>query len=80
MLATRPAPAPQATEAVPLLALEGVVNVCLTTFKRLGNQYPDHSGDGLIRLEGLEIAVCENDQRRRDRGFYRLTLHGGRKG
>lgn len=63
-----------------ILALEGVVNVCLTTFKRLGNQYPDHSGDGLIRLEGLEIAVCENDQRRRDRGFYRLTLHGGRKG
>jgi hypothetical protein len=63
-----------------LLRLEGVVNVCLTLFKRVGNQYPDHAADGRIPLDGLEIAVCENDQRRRERGFYRVTLHGGRKG
>src|SRR5262249_2378191 len=63
-----------------LLHLEGVVNVCLTRFKRVGNQYPDHSADGLIRLEGLEIAVCDNDPRRPSRGFYRLQLHGGRRG
>jgi len=63
-----------------LMHLEGVVNVCLTRFKRVGNQYPDHSGDGLIRLEGLEIAVCDNDPTQPSRGFYRLELYGGRRG
>jgi hypothetical protein len=63
-----------------LLRLEGVLNVCLTRFKRVGNQHPDQAASGRIRLDGLEIAVCDNDPRQPDRGYYRITLRGGRKG
>jgi hypothetical protein len=63
-----------------LMGLEGVANVCLTRFKKVGSQYPDHSVDGIIRLDDLEIAVCDNDPSHANRGFYHLTLVGGRKG
>lgn len=63
-----------------LFRLEGVANVCLTRWKRIGNQYPDQAARGTIRLEGLEIAVCDNDPRDAGRGFYRLDLLGGRLG
>ncbi|HET9474603.1 MAG TPA: hypothetical protein VFO82_11965, partial [Steroidobacteraceae bacterium] len=63
-----------------LMALDGVDNVCLNRFKRLGTRFPDMSASGRIRLEGLEIAVCDNDPLVPARGYFRLTLHGGRMG
>lgn len=63
-----------------LLRLEGVANVCLTRFKRVGSQYPELAATGLIRLDGLEIAVCDNNRRDLRRGFFTLTFSGGRKG
>ncbi len=63
-----------------LMNLDGVENVCLNRFKKVGNQFTDQSLSGIIRLDGLEIAVCDNDPANPRRGFYHLTLHGGRKG
>ena len=63
-----------------VMAIEGVENVCLNRFKRVGSQFADETGRAVITLDGLEIAVCENDPRRPDRGFYRIELHGGRAG
>jgi hypothetical protein len=63
-----------------LMALDGVDNVCLNRFKRLGNSFPDQSGTGRIVLEGLEVAVCDNDPKRPERGYIALILQGGRKG
>jgi hypothetical protein len=62
-----------------LMALDGVESVCLNRFKRL-DQVADQADQGLIRLDGLELAVCDNDPGEPERGFYRLFLHGGRKG
>ena len=63
-----------------LVALDGVENVCLNRFKRIGSQYPDRVNAGFIILDGLEVAVCDNDAANPERGYYRLTLHGGRRG
>jgi len=63
-----------------VMGVEGVENVCLNRFKRVGSQYPDQTARAVIVLDGLEIAVCENDPALPDRGFYRLELHGGRAG
>ena len=63
-----------------LMALDGVESVCLNRFKRLGSQFDDETASGVIELEGLELAVCDNDPAEPERGYYRLTLHGGLKG
>lgn len=63
-----------------LMSLDGVENVCLNRFKRLGDQYPDQIDMGRIALQGLEIAICDNDPRRPERGYLNLTLSGGRRG
>jgi len=63
-----------------VMSLDGVENVCLNRFKRLGRQYPDQADTGRIILEELEIAVCDNDPANPERGFYSLSLHGGRRG
>jgi hypothetical protein len=63
-----------------VMALDGVENVCVNRFKRLGRQFPDQSANGGIVLSGLEIAVCDNDVARPGRGYFRLRLHGGRAG
>jgi len=63
-----------------VMALDGVENVCLNRFKRLGGEFPDQVLSGRILLEGLEVAVCDNDPANPGRGYFRLTLHGGRKG
>ncbi|MCB1128157.1 MAG: hypothetical protein KDM81_16810, partial [Verrucomicrobiae bacterium] len=52
-----------------LMALEGVENVCLNRFKRLGDRYTDQAASGRIVLEGLEVAVCDNDPAGPDRGY-----------
>ncbi|MEA5115245.1 MAG: hypothetical protein VB050_14590 [Geobacteraceae bacterium] len=63
-----------------LMSLDGVENVCLNRFKRFGDQYPDRTDTGRIPLEGLEIAVCDNNPGRPERGYINLTLNGGRRG
>lgn len=63
-----------------LMALDGVDNVCLNRFKRFGDQYPDQANTGEIALDGLEIAVCDNDPSHPERGFFNLKLSGGRRG
>lgn len=63
-----------------LMALDGVGNVCLNRFKRIGNRYPNQAGNGQIRLDGLEIGVCDNTPGEASRGYYSLRLTGGRKG
>ncbi len=63
-----------------LMALDGVDNVCLNRFKRLGDRFPDQAATGQIVLDGLEVAICDNDQASPARGYYVLALHGGKKG
>ena len=63
-----------------VMGLDGVENVCLNRFKRFGNQYPDQTDTGRIVLEDMEIAVCDNNSARPERGFYSLSLHGGQRG
>lgn len=63
-----------------LMALDGVAHVCVNRFKRIGKQFADQTETGRIELKGLEIAVCDNDPARPERGYYRLALHGGRLG
>jgi hypothetical protein len=63
-----------------LTALEGVEEVCLNRFKRLGRRFPDERAWGRIPFDGVEIASCDNDPAHPENGYYRLTLHGGRPG
>lgn len=60
-----------------LMNIEGVENVCLIRFKRVGNEYRDQSELGRIQLNGLEIAVCDNDHGKPGRGYFSIILHGG---
>jgi hypothetical protein len=63
-----------------VMALDGVQSVCLNRFKRVGKRFPDQSDDGRIQLDGLEIAVCDNDPLRPERGSLRIVMHGGQRG
>lgn len=63
-----------------LMRLDGVENVCLNRFKRLGQQYLDQTASGRIEIDDLEIAMCNNDPTNIELGYYTLKLHGGRKG
>lgn len=63
-----------------LMAMDGVDNVCVNRFKRLGSQFANEVESGSIVLAGNEIAVCENDPSDPSHGYYRLNLHGGRRG
>jgi hypothetical protein len=63
-----------------LMGLDGIDNICLNRFKRLGDRFQDETASGRIALEGLEVAICDNDPARPERGYYRLLLHGGQKG
>lgn len=63
-----------------LMSLDGIEHVCLNRFKRIGSQYPDRTEAGFIVLDGLEVAVCNNDAGDPSSGYYRLKLHGGRRG
>ena len=63
-----------------LMALDGVVAICLNQFKRVGDRYPDESGSGIIKLDGTEIARCDNIVGKPAKGYWRLSLHGGQRG
>jgi hypothetical protein len=62
-----------------LTRLEGVEDVCLNRFKRLGSQYTD-DGSGHIVLTPREVAVCDDDSRDPTRGYSVLRFSGGRGG
>ncbi|NVK41915.1 MAG: hypothetical protein HWE39_11785 [Oceanospirillaceae bacterium] len=63
-----------------VMALDGVEAVCLNRFKRVGKRWPDQSGAGLIRLEGIEIAICDSRPGAPERGTLRIKVQGGEKG
>ena len=63
-----------------LMALDGVEALCINRFKKIGSQFPDMSHAGVIRLDGDEIAVCDNVPGRPSRGFYQLNLTEGLPG
>ncbi len=63
-----------------LMRLDGIEHVCLNRFKRIGSQFADRTEAGFIPLDGLQVALCDNDAGAPARGYYRLSLHGGRRG
>lgn len=63
-----------------LMRLDGVDNVCLIRFKRSGEAFPDQTGSGRIRLDGLELAVCDNDPGNPSRGYLVVRTNGGMSG
>ncbi len=62
------------------MSLDGVNAVCLNRFKRIGNRYADQSDNGRIVLDGIEVAICDNDPARPERGALRIRPHGGLAG
>jgi len=63
-----------------VMALDGIKAICLNRFKRVGKRYNDQSDYGRIQLEGLEIAICDNNLLQPGRGIIRITIHGGQRG
>ena len=63
-----------------VMTIDGVQAACLNRFKRVGAAYADQADSGRIALSGIEVAVCDNDPLRPQRGQLRITVHGGRKG
>lgn len=64
-----------------VMAVDGVQSACLNRFKRVGSQYADQATTSQrLVFDGIEIATCENDSGYPERGYYRLTLSGGRLG
>lgn len=63
-----------------LLGVEGVADICIQRFKRVGSRHPDRTLEGRITLQGLEVAICDNNPLQPARGYFRLTLVGGRRG
>ena len=60
-----------------LMSLDGVENVCFIRLKRTGSQFPDQSDSGHIVLDGFELAVCNSDPQRMERGYLVIKTHGG---
>jgi hypothetical protein len=63
-----------------VMHLDGVESVCLNRFKRMGSQHADQVASGRIALDGIEVAVCDDDPARPERGLITLALHGGLRG
>lgn len=63
-----------------LMNIDGVDNVYIDKFKRAGTVFRDQSESGRIVLNGLEVAVCDNDSNDPRRGYYSIKLQGGRRG
>jgi len=60
-----------------LMSLDGVETVCLNRFKRMGKKSADYTAQGFIPLDGLEIAICDNNPAYAKQGYFSLSLHGG---
>jgi hypothetical protein len=63
-----------------LMGLDGVDNVAVVVFKKIGSLYPNCADNGLILMKSKELAVCDNDSFQRERGVLKLNLQGGRRG
>ncbi len=63
-----------------LMSLNGVTNVDVLVFKKVGSLYPNRADVGEIQLALGEFAVCDNDSTRRERGILKIELIGGRRG
>jgi hypothetical protein len=63
-----------------LTELEGVEDVVVERFKRVGSRFADQSASGVVALSGLEVARCDNDPKHPEFGTLRFTLRGGRNG
>lgn len=63
-----------------LMDLDGVDTVNALIFKKVGNRFLNRATRGLIELLPQEVAVCDNDYFRRERGTLKITLCGGRRG
>lgn len=63
-----------------LMTIDGIDHICLNRFKRIGSQYPDRAKEGFIPLDGLEVAICNNQADNPSEGYYRFKLHGGLRG
>jgi hypothetical protein len=63
-----------------VMAVEGVADTNLLRFQRAGGRFPDRSAEGSIPLQGVEVAVCDNDAAHPERGSFRLTMLEGRRG
>lgn len=61
-----------------ILKIEGVENVCVNHFKRYGPQYS--SINDIIKVEDLELIVCDNQPEKPWLGYYDLSITGGRRG
>ena len=63
-----------------VMNIDGVENLYIERFKRAGTTFTDQSESGRIVLNGLEIAVCDNNSADPARGYYYLKFQGGRRG
>ncbi len=63
-----------------LMNIDGVQNIHIERFKRAGSTFTDQSESGRVVLNGLEIAICDNNSTDPARGYYYLKFQGGRRG
>lgn len=63
-----------------LMGLDGIDTVDALIFKKVGNRYPNRAAEGLVALSPQEVAVCDDDYFRRERGTLKITMRGGRRG
>ncbi|SEB38733.1 hypothetical protein [Terriglobus roseus] len=72
----------QTVYASPLIAaaqaVDGVVSVRLVRFERMDRPSDVGPQQGFLPMGRLEIARCDNDPNRRDRGIFSLQMDGGR--
>jgi len=62
------------------LKVEGVQYITMSHFKRLGDRYPDETTQGVIDIDPLEIARCDNDPVHPENGVLFLRTCGGKEG
>jgi hypothetical protein len=63
-----------------VLAVQGVRYITVQRFKLLGDRYPDHKDDGVINVDPLAIARCDNDPAHPENGVVFLHMCGGKQG
>ncbi|MEQ9504512.1 MAG: hypothetical protein RIT81_47075 [Deltaproteobacteria bacterium] len=63
-----------------LMALDGVEAVHVKKLKRLGARFPNRVTEGRLAMAADQLAVCDGDPRRPERGRLSLTMTGGLHG
>jgi baseplate J-like protein len=59
-------------------AVEGVSSAVITVFQRMDDPSADGAAQGFLTMGRLEIARCDNDPNRLDRGIFTLHMDGGK--